>query len=588
MDLAAASVGFASLAIQLFHGCIQGIVLFNTAQHIGDDGGLFRAGLEYEKYRFIRWASKAGVLEEDGINPNPRMNWQLATMILEQLARFVTSVEKLTKKYSLEVSEEVVDERERETAAEPPKQGLGRLYSRLKPEIYTTSGKIIQAQNGPMKRLRWAATGKDKAKGIISEFHGLINMLESLLDSGDRESRHAEDARLLRNLVSLTSTTTEVGELGDMLENGMSLSSNEREIRAAAYVKQIRLTLGADRREDEVQPTATMQIQNAMPRLRVIKRSLNAWSGTELRLDGIEFARFSNNSQVIIQWKVAEGELWDKHKDQMKFLAVLLMALTHKSFRSPQCIGYYPWEDRGRHALIFSLPGGTTNWALKSLLQLMSEGNNVSLTRRLTIARALAETLLQLHTAGWMHKGLRPENIIFLAPEGSRNGDFLQSEPFVMGYDYARPDTPDAAAAFTQLPENNPSADLYRHPQARGLARETYQKRFDLYALGCLLVELALWQPMVDIHTTFTTDGLADKLVEATKPDAVVFNVPTLSDLLENDAAVASLKHHAGEQIVEVVSICCYSGNMEKATIGKEATLDEQLSIVEKLSRCKL
>ncbi|XDG10409.1 hypothetical protein ABKA04_010024 [Annulohypoxylon sp. FPYF3050] len=585
MDLAAASVGFSSLAIQLLNGCIQGVVLFNTAQHIGEDGGLFRAALEYEKYRLIRWASKAGLLEEDGINPSSGMNWQLATMILEQLLAFVTSAKKLSEKYGLEISEEVIEERERETAAEPPKQGLGKLYSRLKPEIYTTSGKIIQAQNGPMKRLRWAATGKDKAKGIISEIHGLINMLESLLDSEDKESRHAEDARLLRNLVSLTSTTTEVGELENMLEDGMNLSRNEREIRAAAYVKQIRLTLGADRREDEVQPTVTIQIQNAMPPLKVIKRTLNAWSGSELRFEGIEFAKYSNNSQVIVQWKVAEGELWDKHRAQMKNLAVLLMTLSHKSFRSPQCIGYYPREDRGRHAIIFSLPGGTTSWGLKSLSQLMSEDKNVSLTRRLTIARALAETLLQLHTAGWMHKGLRPENIIFLAPEGSRNVEFLRSEPLVMGYDYARPDTANAAAAFTQLPENKPGAELYRHPQARGVTRETYQKRFDLYALGCLLVELALWQHLVDVHTTFTMDGLAEKLVEASKPDALALNIPTLYDLLENNAAVASLKHHAGEQIVEVILACCY---MEKAEIGKEATLDEQLSVVEKLSQCKV
>ncbi|KAI1446397.1 hypothetical protein F5Y02DRAFT_407922 [Annulohypoxylon stygium] len=446
MDLAAASVGFSSLAIQLLNGCIQGVVLFNTAQHIGEDGGLFRAALEYEKYRLIRWASKAGLLEEDGINPSSGMNWQLATMILEQLLAFVTSAKKLSE-----------------------------------------NGKIIQAQNGPMKRLRWAATGKDKAKGIISEIHGLINMLESLLDSEDKESRHAEDARLLRNLVSLTSTTTEVGELENMLEDGMNLSRNEREIRAAAYVKQIRLTLGADRREDEVQPTVTIQIQNAMPPLKVIKRTLNAWSGAELRFEGIEFAKYSNNSQVIVQWKVAEG--------------------------------------------------------------------------------------------------LRPENIIFLAPEGSRNIEFLRSEPLVMGYDYARPDTANAAAAFTQLPENKPSAELYRHPQARGVTRETYQKRFDLYALGCLLVELALWQHLVDVHTTFTMDGLAEKLVEASKPDALAFNIPTLYDLLENNAAVASLKHHAGEQIVEVILACCY---MEKAEIGKEATLDEQLSVVEKLSQCKL
>ncbi|KAI2465564.1 prion-inhibition and propagation-domain-containing protein [Annulohypoxylon bovei var. microspora] len=584
MDLAAASVGFSGLAIQLFQGCVQGFVLFNTAQHIGEDGGLFRAGLEFEKYRLISWASKTGLLEEDD-NLNLRVSWQLATIILEQLSAFVTSADKLTKKYALNVLEEAVEESEREFAAEPPKRGLAKLYSQLKPEIYSTSGKIIQANNGAMKRLRWAATGKDNAKRIIGEIHNLIDKLEFLLDSVDRESRRVEDARLLRNLVSLTSTATEVAELGDMLEDGMSPSKNEIAIRAAAHVKQIRLTLGADRREDEIQPDATVATQSAMPQLRVIKRSLNPLSGVELRYEGIEFARFSNNSQVIVQWKIAEGKLWDKHKDQMKSLAVLLMTLSHKSFRSPQCLGYHPEENRARHALVFSLPDGPINWRMKSLSQLMSEEKAVSLSKRLTIARALAETILQLHTAGWMHKGLTPENIIFLAPEGSQNQVFLRSEPLVMGYDYARPDTADAAVAFTQLPETKPSAELYRHPQARGIARETYQKRFDLYSLGCIFVELALWRLIVDVHTTFTTDDLAEKLAEATEPDATAIDIPTLSDLLENTEAVASMKHQAGERLVEVISTCCY---MKKAEIGKEATLDEQLSMVEKLSQCKL
>ncbi|KAI1459336.1 prion-inhibition and propagation-domain-containing protein [Annulohypoxylon moriforme] len=585
MDLAAATVGFTGLAIQLFQVSVQGIAFLNTAQHIGDDGGLFRAGLEYEKYRLIRWASKAGILDEDDSNPNPRVSWQLATMMLEQLSMFVTSADKLNKKYALEVSEETVEQREREIAAEPPKQGLAKLYSKLKPEIYTTSGKIIQAKNGAIKRLRWAATGKDNAKRVINEIHDLINKLESLLDSVDRESRRVEDAHLLRNLVSYTSTTAEIGELKEMLEDGMSLSYNEKEIRAAAYVKQIRLTLGADRREDEVQPDATVTTQSAMPQLKVIKRSLQALPKEELRLEGIEFARYSNNSQVIVQWKVAEGKLWEKHKDQMKSLAVLLMTLSDRSFRSPRCLGYYPWEKVGRHGLVFSLPDGAISWRMKSLSQLISEEKNVSLNRRFVIARALAETVLQLHTAGWMHKALTPENIIFLAPEGSQNKDFLRSEPLVMGYDYARPDTADAAVAFTQLPDTKPSAELYRHPQARGVARETYQKRFDLYALGCLFVELAIWQLLVDVHTAFTTEGLAEKLANATKPEAISFYIPTLFDLLENDAAVASMKHQAGEQIVEVISTCCY---VSKAEDGKEATLDEQLSVVEKLSQCKL
>ncbi|KAI0012959.1 prion-inhibition and propagation-domain-containing protein [Xylariaceae sp. FL0662B] len=581
MDLAAASVSFASLAFQLFQGCVQGIAFFNTAQHIGTEGSLFRAGLEFEKYRLITWASKAGLLEDS--SPGPRVNWQLATMILEHLSGILTSAEKLQNRYMLNVSEETVQESEKALAASPPKQGLAKLISRLKPDIYTTSGKIIQANNGTLKRMRWAAVGKEKSKRIISEIRDLVDKLEYLLDSADRESRHVEDLRLLRDLVSITSTTVEVGELEEILGDGIGSNSSERAIKAAAHVKQIRLVLGADRREDEVQTIPTPESRSIMPQLKNIKKTLKPWSGTKLRYYGIEFARY-NGRQVIVQWKVAEGQLWGKYQAQMKSLAVLLMSFSHKSFRSLRCLGYYPAEDLGRHGIVFSVPTENISWSMKSLSQLIEDEKTVSLSRRVAVAQALAETLLQLHTVGWMHKSLRSDNVIFLAPEGSKNEDFLRSDPFVMGYDYARPDNADAAAAFTQLPETELSAELYRHPQARGLARETYQKRFDVYALGCLVVELAFWQKLVSIQATFTTEGLGENMSKAAESNDTI-DIPSLSDLLESTEAVASIRHLAGEQMVEVISTCCC---VEKADNGQEASLDAQLGVVEKLSQCKL
>ena len=41
---------------------------------------------------------------------------------------------------------------------------------------------------------------------------------------------------------------------------------------------------------------------------------------------------------------------------------------------------------------------------------------------------------------------------------------FLASEPYVIGYEYARSDTEEAVVAFTQLPDTEIEADLYRNP----------------------------------------------------------------------------------------------------------------------------
>lgn len=584
MEVAAASISVAGFAFQMFQSCVQAFALFNTAQSIGLEGDLFRTALELEKYRLMTWARKVGIGQE-GSSQVPKINWQLALMLLEQLNGFLTSAEQLKKRYKLDVSEEAIQDTkaERQKAAEPPSQGLSKLIARLKPEVYTASGEIILQMNSPMKRLRWATVGRDKAKRIISDIADINGKLEYLLDSIDRESRQVDYNRLLRDLVSLTSTTDEVAEIQDLLEDGMKQSGAGRAIQAAAKVKQIRLCIGADRREDEIQPTSFAETRKTIPQLKVLKKTMKPFGAEKLRYTGIEFALY-NKCQVLVQWKVAEDESWAQYTDHMKRLTVLLMSLSHESFRSPTCLGYYPAESLGRHGIVFELPKEAVPWSMTTLTELITKNRGVSLNKRVAIARALSETILQLHTAGWMHKTFRSENIVFIAPEGASDEEFLSTESLVMGYDYARPDTVNAALAFTQLPDTELSVDIYRHPQARGLGRETYQKRFDLYALGCVLVELLCWEPLLNVYEKWTTRGLSASIAKARTSDTAV-ELPSLLDLLSNKAAIEYMKHQVGDHMVDIISTCATA---KKAENGLETSVETQAAVVEKLLWCRL
>ncbi|KAJ4289987.1 hypothetical protein N0V88_006788, partial [Collariella sp. IMI 366227] len=124
-------------------------------------------------------------------------------------------------------------------------------------------------------------------------------------------------------------------------------------------------------------------------------------------------------------------------------------------------MGYYPLENQGRHGIVYAIPEddddeNKTDWDFKTLKDIIIDQPVVSLRRRPKLAQALAKTILQLHTAGWLHKNLRSDTIIFLAPHGSS-----------------------ATLNFTHLLDTELEADLYRHLQASELDRETYQKRFD-------------------------------------------------------------------------------------------------------------
>ena len=76
--------------------------------------------------------------------------------------------------------------------------------------------------------------------------------------------------------------------------------------------------------------------------------------------------------------------------------------------------------------------------------------------------------------------------------------------PYVAGYEYARAWT---AVELSDLPPSCPEIDLYRHPRAQGDARPSFQKAFDLYALGCVLLEIALWASLRDILLQAANEG---------------------------------------------------------------------------------
>lgn len=110
-----------------------------------------------------------------------------------------------------------------------------------------------------------------------------------------------------------------------------------------------------------------------------------------------------------------------------------------------------------------------------------------NLGERFKLALHLAQACLQLHSAQWLHKGLRPQNVLFFPKK--RMQRWLLDRPYLTGFELSRMQGADHPT------EHLLSADLdvflYCHP--RKLQGARYEVMFDHYALGCLLLELALW-----------------------------------------------------------------------------------------------
>jgi serine/threonine protein kinase len=185
----------------------------------------------------------------------------------------------------------------------------------------------------------------------------------------------------------------------------------------------------------------------------------------------------------------------------------------------------------------------------------------------------MAETVLQLHTTGWPHKGIRSENVLFFAAQAAELAEVAEQKAYLVGFEYARPDSK-AGAAVTQLPDTPADTDLYRHPDARGALRKSYRKHFDLCSLGCLLLELVLWKPLIKVMTDDRDEG-PDRSTKSLEPNGSEIQSSSLGSL--NFAADKRLqlevKRHVGPVFCEAIIRCFASGADDDSSLKQQEAI---------------
>ncbi|KAK0726622.1 hypothetical protein B0T21DRAFT_37824 [Apiosordaria backusii] len=152
-----------------------------------------------------------------------------------------------------------------------------------------------------------------------------------------------------------------------------------------------------------------------------------------------------------------------------------------------------------------------------SLRQLILREQALDLGIRFKIAQKLLNSLHLMHTAGWMHKKIRADNILFF-PSQDRDGEPDPSRldfdtPFLAGFHSARLEIEVSSAlevAAKPLEHIRPlqglgkvlnaprviALDAYQHPEYRYNVNLPYRNQYDLYGAGAVLLELGLWETL--------------------------------------------------------------------------------------------
>ena len=244
---------------------------------------------------------------------------------------------------------------------------------------------------------------------------------------------------------------------------------------------------------------------------------------------------------VFVEWQSYKGKDDQPDisaKEQINELADFLSIPTRpKEFRTLDCAGLFKDEANDRYGVVFEMPkhlrnvsdsvhaGSRRIYNPSTLTDFIHNVDGIiDLGIRFNLARKLVYSLVVMHTCGWLHKNLRPENILFFPAPPAAGGKMKENRkdvghPVIVGYGLSRPDDisvtsgnddeggwhnisrKDRAGLSRVTPQNThnngqPNTKIYQHPDKVARPGRRYRHSYDIYSLGLLLLEIGLWQSL--------------------------------------------------------------------------------------------
>lgn len=187
-------------------------------------------------------------------------------------------------------------------------------------------------------------------------------------------------------------------------------------------------------------------------------------------------------------------------KTNVKSLARQLKQLGFGTCGLLQCYGIVKRSSSNKRLIAIDVLFRTPDWcreAPRTLRQSLLDrpGEPPSLTQVVNLAKQVARAVSFFHTCDFVHKSVRPENVLVFSGEGRQGADNRGVDSaFLVGYE-------DLRNAFFQTNlrgDGDWHRNLYRHPQRQGvIVEQRYSMQHDIYSLGVCLLEMGLWQSFV-------------------------------------------------------------------------------------------
>ena len=502
-------IGGLSLALQLSNSCIKGRNLqaialgtdieqgstgyevITSSLEASEDSRCLSLQFEIEQSRlqnFIRAAGLADRAGEDGVDRTFLTN---STILLNILSEIKLALSQFA--HSEGSREALPREYMNPTISSDLGEGYGSLFNRLSMGLRRAPESL-----GLIRSFTWSVFRKSESEKILQRLGRFNDFLLELLDAQQLSIVQDQQQQKYMELVQMRNSLDDIRKLTEIAHASRSIHS----------------------RSDEWQQMIDAELEN-LAAFKALYTSLltnNTSHGGETRV---------HSSRIQVQTTVTgkqdhpraiytsdsndKNEVWLNWQDKdisnndptltsispMEELTILLMAPKPDEFCIPTCLGYsiLQGEEQSRPALIFENPAGIDPQVQPvSLFQAIQKYPRPSLTHRIATAHKIAQCLLYLHAVNWLHKALRSSNILFFP---SPDADLNVRSLYVTGFDNSR------RSRFNEATSEVPRVgrmEVYRHPDTQlDGPMLSYRKTFDIYSLGIILVEIALWKPIVSI-----------------------------------------------------------------------------------------
>ncbi|KAL8999163.1 MAG: hypothetical protein Q9169_001942 [Polycauliona sp. 2 TL-2023] len=345
--------------------------------------------------------------------------------------------------------------------------------------------KISDGSTRAMTWLHWAMVKKVSFEKLIEKLVIFNDRVESSLDRATLGDLHGMQAQSNLPLLQVTNDVSQLRFLIEALVAILAKFKAEALLVSHSISQHIpnRIDFGSITLEEAEFDTS---------------RSLGKYGRKHVWLEWreeIEDAQYSHDTQRVVTGRVKQLATLLSLKDELAL------------FNAPSCIGYtYDGRDDDRRvALVYQveIPTNFKYTSLYTLRDMFKTYPTPSLSKRFTLASTLAQSLFYLHAVSWLHKGIRADNLLFVRYQSFPNDQepnistsLELSNHIMSGFDYARPDLVDEQSFRNS---RTPKHDLYSHPDLLQFRTKRSRKCHDMYSLGLVFIELALWRPIEDI-----------------------------------------------------------------------------------------